>query len=62
MRHAHGRSHTVASLGSARPAEADVHAGIRCRLIGVVVVGQELLSELTLWTVVDLHKPPEDTE
>ena len=54
MRNAHGRSHTVASLGPARPAEADVHPGMGCRLIGVVVVGQELLSEITLWTVVDL--------
>lgn len=47
----HGGRDAVASLGSARPAEADVHAGVRRRLVGVVVVGQEPLSELTLLAV-----------
>lgn len=48
----HSRRHSVSSLSFAILTEANEHPRVDYRFIGVVVVGQELLSELALVAVV----------
>lgn len=54
MGHAHGGSDAVAPLGLSGLAEADVHARVGSRLVGVVVVGQKVLLEPAVFAVVAL--------
>ena len=48
MRHGHGGRHSVSSFCFAALAQADEHPRVNRRLVGVVVVGQQRLAELTL--------------
>lgn len=52
---AHCRRDSVASFGFAGLAEADVHARVGERFIGVVIVGEEILLELAFIAVVALR-------
>lgn len=52
MCHRHGGWYSVSSFCFAVLTQADVHPWVGHRLIGVVVVGKELLSELALVVVV----------
>ena len=52
MCHCHGGGHSVSSFCFAVLTQADVHPFVGHRLVGVVVVGEELLSELALIVVV----------
>lgn len=54
MGHAHGGSDAVAPLGLSGPAEADEHARVGGRLVGVVVVGQKNLLKPAVFAVVAL--------
>lgn len=54
MCHRHGGGHSVSSLCFATLTQADVHPWVGRRLVGVVVVGEELLAELALVVVVQL--------
>lgn len=56
MCHCHGGCDPVASLGFASLAEADVHPGVGGRFIGIIVVGQEILLELTFIVVSTLWR------
>ena len=49
MRDSHGGGHLAAPLHPSVFAQCDVGASVQVRLVGVVVVGQEGLSELTLF-------------
>lgn len=56
MCHRHGGWHSVSSFCFAVLTQADVHPRVGHRLVSVVVVGEELLSELTLMVVVWLRE------
>lgn len=56
MGHAHGGADAVAPFGLSGPAEADVHARVGGRLVGVVVVGQKALLEPAVVAVVALGR------
>lgn len=56
MCHRHGGRHSVSSFCFAVPTQADVHPRVSHRLVGVVVVGEELLFELTLVVEVQLEE------
>ena len=56
MRHGHGGRHSVSSFCFAALAQADEHPRVNRRLVGVVVVGQQRLPELTLAAVVRLEE------
>lgn len=53
--HGHFGCDPVASFAFAHFTEADVHARVRSGLIGVVVVGQDILLELAFIVVVSLR-------
>lgn len=52
MCHRHGGGHSVSSFCFAVLTQADVHPRVGHGLVGVVVVGEERLSELALVAVV----------
>lgn len=49
MRDSHGGGHLAAPLHPSVFAQRDVGASVQVRLVGIVVVGQEGLSELALF-------------
>lgn len=55
MCHGHGGCDPVASLSFAGLAQANVHARVGGGFIGIIVVGQEILLELTFITIVALR-------
>lgn len=56
MCHCHGGWHSVSSFCFAVLTQTDEHPRVCCWLVGIVVVGQELLSELALVAVVELRE------
>lgn len=59
MCHSHGGWHSASSFCFAVLTQADVHPRVGHRLVSVVVVGEELLSELTLVVVMQLGETGE---
>lgn len=48
MCHRHGGRHSVSSFSFTVLTQADEHLGVGHRLVGVVVVGEQLLPEFAL--------------